>query len=211
MNPTMKPIGRTISHDNDNVMDDGSMARLTFNNNTSMGHSSIRRHHVNSGMEESWNGLFAVDSLDSSNCCIYSMQPISCTSLSVLSAKKMGHTSLSDLGLYDAATKTGAGNGSATSVLPKSVEEETKARFMKKLRLNRIKRSNPRATTTKSNTNNTTTNMASEWLHQSDSALLRKDSDMDVSDLDGAWYKAKHPRRCQSFDKMAHSTGSLVS
>jgi hypothetical protein len=200
MKPTVKPVSvltkgmmwsaGTSSNEYDDAMD-GSIARL----HTS-GITTHTRRHV-AGMEESWNGLFAFESLDASTSNMLS------STASSFSAKKKGHTSFTDLGLYiDVATKHG--NGSATSVLPKCIEEETKAQFMKQLRLNRMRRPKSKPTTTRPS-------MAAERLHQSDSALLRKDSEMDTSDLDGAWYRAKHPRYCQVLEKMAHSTGSLVS
>jgi hypothetical protein len=199
MNPTIKSISgpakkmwssRTCN-DHDDAMDD-SIGRLYTSTNT-------RRHGHAAGMEESWNGLFAFESLDAR---IAHAHTLPCTtSSSNFSSKKMGHTSFTDLGLYiDVATKHG--NGSATSVLPKCIEEETKAHFMKTLRLNRIRRTKSRPTSSRPS-------MAAERLHQSDSALLRKDSEMETSDLEGAWYRAKHPRYCTTLEKMAHSTGSL--
>jgi hypothetical protein len=196
MKSTVKPVSvpakgmwsaGTNSNEYDDAMD-GSFARLHRS-----GITNARRHIT--GMEESWNGLFAFESLDAST---GNALP---SAASNFSAKKKGHASFTDLGLYiDVATKHG--DGSATSVLPKFIEEETKAQFMKQLRLNRMRRlkSNPTRRP----------DMAAERLHHSDSALLRKDSDMDTSDLEGAWYRAKHPRHCPALEKMAHSAGSLV-
>ena len=127
-------------------------------------------------LEESWNGLFLTSAAPSVE------EPVS--------NKKTGHTSFTDLGVFDAkANKQHA-------LLRVAEEESSKAQFMR-MRLQRMLK-------TKQQQQQCTKNM--ERLHCSDSALLRKDSNMDISELEGAWYRAKHPRHCPALERMAHSS-----
>ncbi|CAB9497895.1 expressed unknown protein [Seminavis robusta] len=187
----------TILPSEDEIMD-GSIGRLGLGLG---GGSSSRRN----GMEESWNGLFLASSCLSDDSLANNNHNNNTGAATNSTNKKMGHASFTDLGLYDAAK-----NGSATSVLPKCVEEQTKAQFMK-LRLHRMQRKPKMALLSRSNDSSDTQLEMQTRLHESDSALfLRRDSEMDTAELDGTWYRAKHPRHCQALEKMAHSTGSIA-
>jgi hypothetical protein len=134
-------------------------------------------------LEESWNGLFCTCSNTSMDESENWKEPTS--------NKKTGHTSFTDLGVFDA-------KANQQHALQRVAEEETtKAKFMR-LRLQKMIKSKKQSKTNSQN--------YMERLHSSDSELLRKDSSMDTSELDGAWYRAKHPRHCPGLERMAHSS-----
>lgn len=132
-------------------------------------------------MEESWNGLFLTNNNNSMDESETWKEPTS--------NKKAGHKSFTDLGVFDAKANQ------QHALLRVAEEETTKAQFMR-LRLQRMIKNKQQMQQTQ----------ASERLHSSDSALLRKDSSMDTTELDGAWYRTKHPRHCEALEQMAHSS-----
>ena len=146
-------------------------------------------------LEESWNGLF----LQSSCSDLASSAPDG------TSNKKMGHASFTDLGLYAQHHPNSANNNNK---LTHEDIQAAKSQLMK-MRLERLLKS--KTTITLLSTNN---NKNEHRLHQSDSALLRKNSDTDTTELNGTWYRAKHPRRGGSLaEQLAQSapTGSWES
>ena len=150
--------------------------------------SSRMNPHKHSGnkhaLEESWNGLFLSTSISDLNSAPPAHSPTTPCVVASTSNKKMGHASFTDLGLYAKHNP-----GSSATLTAKDIQA-AKAQFMK-LRLQRMLKSQTHLPSSLSSSKE-----ACPRLHQSDSALLRKSSDMDTTELEGAWYKAKHPRQC---------------
>lgn len=163
--------------------------RLTPTRNRSSGNNKANP------LEESWNGLFLQSSISE----LHSSTSTDCTS-----NKKMGHASFTDFGLY---AKHNPSSNNSAKLTPEDIQA-AKSQLMK-MRLERMLKS-------KTSLLPPTTSAAAagrdDRLHQSDSALLRKNSEMDTTELEGTWYKAKHPRRRGSLaEQLTQSapTGSL--
>jgi len=160
-----------------------------------------------SKMEESWNGLFLAsisdfDATASSPCSV---------AKTVESNKKMGHTSFTDLGVYARNQRryhSSMPHDKLTSeeqrLTPQDIQT-AKSQFMK-LRVQRMLKASQQPLHKQQQQQG-----AIDRMHSSDSALLRKSSSMDTQDLQGLWYRAKHPRHCDALEQLAQSApaGSL--
>lgn len=162
--------------------------RLTSSRTTPRGKQSPHQPHP---LEESWNGLFL-----SSSSSDLATPEAAVPGTVVHSNKKLGHASFTDFGL------TARHNPSKHSCKLTDQDLQAAKSQLMKMRLERLLNSSSRTTNT-SNRSNHQASTDQDLLHQSDSALLRKTSDTDTTELDGAWYKAKHPGR-------RGSTSSLV-